>query len=84
MLKAGDVITIRYSRKLAQSGNSLLANRTGVVTRVLASGGEVLGVYADVTVMRRPRNYYIPSCSIDGSEEINRVRSLNILKSTKL
>lgn len=84
MLKVGDTITIRYSRKLAQNGNNLLTNRTGVVTRVLTSNGEVVGVYADVKVMRKARNYYIPVCSIDGSDEINRMRSLSILKSTIL
>lgn len=83
-LKVGDTITIRYSKKLAQNGNNLLVNRTGVVTRILTSNGDVVGVYADVMVMRRARNFYIPVCSIDGSEEINRMRSLSILKSTIL
>lgn len=83
-LKVGDTITIRYSKKLDQNGNNLLVNRTGVVTRILTSNGEVVGVYADVLVMRRARNFYIPVCSIDGSEEINRMRNLSILKSTIL
>lgn len=84
MLKVGDTITVRYSKKLAQNGNSLLVNRTGKVTRVLTSNGEVVGVRADVTVMRKTRNFYIPVSSIDGSDEINRMMSLNILKSTIL
>lgn len=84
VLKVGDTITVRYSKQLAKNGNGLLVNRTGTVTRILTSGGEIVGVRADVKVMRRLRNYYIPASSIDGSDEINRMRSLNILKSTIL
>lgn len=83
-LKIGDEITIRYSKKLEQSGNSLLTNRTGVVTRVLTSGGNLTGAYVDVKVMRRIRNYYIPVSSIEGSDMVNKMKTLSILKSTKL
>ena len=83
-LKIGDEITIRYSKKLEQSGNSLLTNRTGVVTRVLTSGGSLTGAYVDVKVMRRIRNYYIPVSSIEGSDMVNKTKTLSILKSTKL
>ncbi len=84
VLKVGDQITIRYSKKLEQNGNALLTNRTGVVTRVLTSGGNLTGAYVDVKVMRRIRNYYIPICSIEGSDMVNKMRTLSILKSTKL
>lgn len=83
-LKVGDEITIRYSKKLEQSGNSLLTNRTGVVTKVLTSGGNLTGAYVDVKVMRRIRNYYIPVSSIEGSDMVNKMKTLSILKSTKL
>lgn len=84
MLKVGDKITIRYSKKLAQNGNNLLVNRIGVVTRLLFNAGNLIGVYADVKVMRRNRNYYIPYSSIEGCNEINKLRVLSILKSTIL
>ena len=84
MLKVGDKITIRYSKKLAQDGNSLLTNRMGVVSALKMSGGNLIGVHADVMVMRRIRNYYIPLASIEGPEDINRIRTLSILKSTIL
>lgn len=83
-LKIGDEITIRYSKKLEQNGNSLLTNRTGVVTKVITSGGNLAGAYVDVKVMRRVRNYYIPVSSIEGSDMVNKMRTLSILKSTKL
>ena len=83
-LKIGDEITIRYSKRLEQSGNSLLTNRTGVVTRVLTSGGNLTGAYVDVKVMRRIRNYYIPASSIEGSDIVNKTKTLSILKSIKL
>ena len=83
-LNVGDEITIRYSKKLEQSGNSLLTNRTGIVTRILYSAGNLIGAYVDVRVMRRLRNYYIPISSIDGSEAINKIKTLSILKSTIL
>ena len=83
-LKIGDEITIRYSKKLEQNGNSLLTNRTGVVTKVITSGGNLTGAYVDVKVMRRVRNYYIPVSSIEGSDMVNKMRTLSILKSTKL
>lgn len=84
MLKIGDEITIRYSKKLAQNGNNMLTNKTGIVTRVLVTGGNMVGAYVDVKVMRRIRNYYIPISSIEGPEEINKIRTLSILKSTVL
>ncbi len=83
-LKVGDQITIRYSKKLEQNGNSLLTNRTGVVTRILFTGGNLTGAYVDVKVMRRLRNYYIPISSIEGPDTINKMRTLSILKSTIL
>lgn len=80
-LKPGDKITIRYSKKLEQNGNSLLVNRLGEVTRVVTQNGNINGAYVDVKVMRRVRNYYIPICSIEGPDEINKIRNLGILKS---
>ena len=50
-LKIGDQITIRYSKKLEQNGNSLLTNRTGVVTRILYTGGNLTGAYVDVRTL---------------------------------
>lgn len=83
-LKVGDEITIRYSKKLEQNGNSLLTNRTGIVTRILVVGGNLLGAYVNVLVMRRIRNFYVPISSIEGPEAINKMRTLSILKSTLL
>ncbi len=83
-LNVGDEVTIRYSKKLEQNGNGLLANRTGKVTRVLFTGGNLTGAYVDVKVMRRIRNYYIPISSIEGPDKINQMRTLSILKSTIL
>lgn len=83
-LKVGDQITIRYSKKLEQNGNSLLTNRTGTVTRILFTGGNLTGVYVDVKVMRRIRNFYIPISSVEGPDIINKMRTLSILKSTIL
>lgn len=83
-LKVGDRVTIRYSKKLEQNGNSLLINRTGIVTRILFTGGNLTGAYVDVKVMRRVRNYYIPISSIEGPDLINKMRTLSILKSTVL
>lgn len=83
-LKVGDEVTIRYSKKLDQNGHSLLTNRTGVVTRILYTGGNLVGAYVDVKAMKKIRNFYIPICSIEGPEKINRMRTLSILKSTVL
>lgn len=83
-LKPGDQITIRYSKKLEQSGNNLLINRLGEITRVVTVNGNVTGAYVDVKVMRRIRNYYIPISSIEGPDEINKIRNLGILKSIVL
>lgn len=84
MIKVGDKITIRNSKELARKELNVLVNKTGVITKILISQGRILGVYADVKVMRRVRNYYIPVESIEGPDSINRVRSLSILKSTVL
>lgn len=84
MLKIGDKITVRHSRQLAKSGNAILVNKSGEVTKVIYSNGRLLGAYADIKIMRRLKNYYIPSESIEGPESINRVRTLSILKTTVL
>lgn len=83
-LNIGDEITIRYSKKLEQNGNSLLTNRNGIVTRIMYAGGNIIGAYVDVKIMKRVRNYYIPLSSIEGPDLINKLRTLNILKSTIL
>ena len=84
MLKIGDKITIRSSKNLARNGLNILVNKTGTITRILNSQGRLLGVYADVKVMRKIRNYYVPIESIEGPDSINRIRTLSILKSTVL
>jgi hypothetical protein len=84
MLRVGDKITIRYSKQLVKSGHSVLTNRTGTITKLMNVGNDLIGVYADVKVMRRMRNYFIPINSIEGPEDVNRIRSLSILKSTIL
>lgn len=84
MLKPGDKITVRYSKKIAQTGNLILVNRTGIITKAIYMGDKLTGVYADIQVMRRLRNYYIPGDSIEGVDEINRLRTLSLLKSTIL
>ena len=83
-VKVGDQITIRYSKKLERHGNSFLTNRTGIITRILFNGNNLTGVYVDVKVLRRIRNYYIPISSIEGPDIINKMRTLSILKSTIL
>lgn len=83
-LRIGDVVTIRYSKKLEQSGHSILVNRQGEVTRIVLTSGQISGAYVDVIVMRRVRNYYIPINSIEGPDTINRMRTLSMLKSTVL
>lgn len=83
-VKVGDQITIRYSKKLERHGNRFLTNRTGIITRILFNGSNLTGVYVDVKVLRRIRNYYIPISSIDVPDIINKMRTLSILKSTIL
>ena len=84
MLKIGDKITIRSSKNLTRKGLNVLINKTGTITRILNSQGRLLGVYADVKVMRKIRNYYIPIESIEGPDSINRIRTQSIIQSTIL
>lgn len=83
-LMVGDKITIRYSKQLDKNGNSFLVNKIGIITKLMRIGKNIIGVYADVNVMRRMRNYYVPICSIEGPDEIDKTRTLSILKSTIL
>lgn len=83
-LMVGDKITIKYSKRLSNSGNDSLINKTGIVTKLLRVGKNIIGVYVDVKIMRRTKNYFIPACSIEGPEEIEEIRTLSILKSTIL
>lgn len=84
MLRIGDKITIRNSKNLAKKGLNVLVDKTGTVTKIINSQGRLLGVYADIKVMRRIRNHYIPIESIEGPDSINRVRTLSIIKATIL
>lgn len=83
-LKEGDVILIRHSQKLARHGHISLVGKTGTVTRVVMSGKEVVGVYADVRNSRVKRNYFIPMISVECPDYVNRQRTFDILKSTIL
>ena len=84
MLKIGDKITIRNSKSLAKKNLNVLVNKTGTITRILNSQGKLLGVYADVKVMRKIRNDYIPVESIEGPDSINRIRTQSIIQATIL
>lgn len=83
-IKVGDIITVRFSKKLEHNGNAHLVNHSGVITRLYKQNGELQGVYADININNRVRNYYIPIRSIDDSESLNKMRVLSILKSTVL
>lgn len=84
MLKIGDKITVRYSKKLAQKYKGFLINRVGEVQKLNYSNGELTGVYVTVMIANKPKKYYIPKDSIECCDEINRLRVLGILKSTIL
>lgn len=83
MIKVGDQIAIRHSSKLTGK-SAVLANRTGVVTKVIMSDNEFVGVRVDVRIMRIKKNYFVPAASIDDSYDVNRMRTLSLLKSTIL
>lgn len=83
-INIGDEITVRYSKKLERSGNIQLVNKVGIVTRLLSNANGVLGAYVDINDTKRIKNYYIPICSIEGPNAINRMRNLSILKTTIL
>lgn len=84
ILKAGDHITVRYSKKLEQNGNISLVSKTGVVSRVQMQNGDIVGAYVNIAGIKRGKNRYIPISSIDGSANIDRMRIIGILKSTIL
>lgn len=84
MLQPGDPISIRYSDKLVDAGNELLVNKTGTITALKHSYGKIVGVYADVRVFRKLKNYYIPIISVEGPDDISRYKSLKLLKQTIL
>lgn len=83
-LNVGDQITIRASGELERGGKAALANRKGVVKRILSSNGHTLGAFIETKVFRRNQVFFIPLCSIEVAEEVDRLRNLNILKSTIL
>lgn len=84
MIKVGDNIVIRYSDKLVDAGNELLVNKAGVVTGLKRAFGKVVGVYADVRVFRKSKNYYIPLISVEGPDDISRSKTFKLLKQTVL
>lgn len=83
-MRIGETITIRYSKKLAKNGHSILANRTGKVTRIVVSGGNITGVNVDVEIQKRTRNYFIPTCAVEGLSSLDEIKNLQILHSAIL
>lgn len=83
-LNIGDKVTVIYSKELEKAGQTVLVSRSGHVTDIVEDCGVIKGAYIDIMVMRRIRNYFVPINSIDGSEDINKIRTLDILKSTIL
>lgn len=79
MLRPGERIAIKPSKQLENAGCKSLVNKTGVITRVVSNG-----VYADVKILRRVRNYFIPMKSVESSEEVNKARVHSLLKATVL
>lgn len=84
MLQVGDIITVRYSEKLVDAGNELLVNKSGVITGLKHSFQKIVGVYADVRVFRRVKNYYIPIISVEGPDDVSRSKTLKLLKQITL
>lgn len=84
MLRKGNKITVRYSDQLAQAGNKNLVGKTGIITKVMLGKGILGGVYADVKVFRKTKNFYIPQQSVESSEDINKARVSSLLKNTVL
>lgn len=84
MLKSGDYITIRNSHQLIKRGLNCLSGKTGIVSSLMISKGQLLGAYVEVTLNGRRKKYFIPTESIEGPEFINKLRSLALLKSTIL
>lgn len=83
-LNKGDKVTVIYSKELERAAQTVLVGRLGHVTGIVEDCGVIKGAYIDIMVMRRIRNYFVPINSIDGSEDINKIRTLDILKSTIL
>lgn len=84
VVRKGDRIMVRYSKKLAKAGHGNLINKTGVVRRVASVLGKVTGAYVDMLVGGEVRNVFIPLCSIVETDTVDKLRTLSILKSTKL
>lgn len=83
-IRPGDKIAIGYSKKLEEVGSHSLVNRRGTVTRLVTVGRRVIGAYVDVKLLKRTRNYFIPTASIISDEELDRQKSYNLLQTIEL
>lgn len=84
MLKDGDEVRIVYSAKLMDMKLVTLVGQRGVVTKIIRRKKNS-GAYVKVTKGRSAgEEWFIPLASIQTQEALNRMRSLGLIKSTRI
>lgn len=85
MLKNGDTVTIAYSKDLALLELEELVGKEAIVTQIVKKDNRVKGVYlVPLTGKLRRQEWFIPIKSIKSQAAVDRMRSEQMLKQTKL
>lgn len=85
MLKNGDTVTIAYSKDLALLELGELVGKEAIVTQIVKKDNRVKGVYlVPLTGRLRHQEWFIPIKSIKSQAAVDRMRSEQMLKQTKL
>ena len=84
MIKEGEEAKIIYSRELADMRLICLVGQRGVITKCVISG-RMPGAYIQIEVGKnKGEEWYIPLKSIQTASDVNKIRNMAILRSTKL
>lgn len=84
MLKKGESVTVRSSKYLSAMRLEKLKKRRGVVDKVICSEGRPIAAYVLFKKHKTVSKVLVPISSLEGVSNVNRIRTLNILRHTIL
>jgi len=84
MLKEGETVIVRGTKDLNTMRLDKLNRKRGVVDKVVYSDGRPIAAYVKFKKHRTTSKVLVPIGSLEGVSTVHHIRTLNILKNTKI
>ncbi len=84
MLKEGEVVVVRGTKDLSAMRLDKLNRKRGVIDKVVCSDGRPIAAYVIFKNHKTTSRVLIPIKSLEGVSTVHHIRTLNILRRTKI